>query len=146
MSPKGVGIRPHDMELICASSIPVELGNAWVDKKAVVALPGILREATHAEIDEVDKAFNIGARVAREAGFKEVQIHAAHGFLISQLLSPYTNRRTDEYGGLSQKRLKLLQRVVKAIRDECPAPLYLCVKLNSGDLMPKGGLTAEEGL
>lgn len=143
---EGCWVRPQDMEPICASSVPVELGNTWLDKKAVAALLGTPREATHAEIDEVVEAFRVGAKVAREAGFNGVQVHAAHGFLISQFLSPYTNIRTDEYGGMPEQRLELLKRVVNAIHDEYPAPFCLSVKLNSSDLMPKGGLTAEEGL
>lgn len=71
----------------------------------------------------------------------------AHGFLVSQFLSPRTNRRTDEYGGTPEKRLKFLQRLVKEIRAECPPPFCLGVKLNSADYMDAGqGLEVEEGL
>lgn len=69
-----------------------------------------------------------------------------HGFLISQFLSPHTNRRTDEYGGSPEGRLKLLQQIVQAIRDECPAPFCLSVKLNSSDYMTNGGLDQAEAL
>lgn len=72
---------------------------------------------------------------------------AAHGFLVSQFLSPRTNRRTDEYGGSPKKRLRFLQRIVEEVRARCPAPYALGVKLNSADYMDKGqGLEVEEGL
>jgi len=57
MSPKGAGLRPLAMEPICASSVPVSIGNTWLDKKATVAMLGIPREATHEDIEEVVEAF-----------------------------------------------------------------------------------------
>ena len=87
-----------------------------------------------------------GAIVAKEAGFAGCQLHGAHGFLLSQFLSPHTNRRTDGYGGSPEKRLTLLKRLVREIRQVCPPPYCLSVKLNSGDYMAQGGLSTEEGL
>lgn len=69
-----------------------------------------------------------------------------HGFLVSQFLSPHTNRRIDEYGGTPEKRLKFLQRIVQETRSACPAPFCLSVKLNSADYMQSGGLEQEEAL
>lgn len=69
-----------------------------------------------------------------------------HGFLLSQFLSPHTNRRTDDYGGSPEGRLRLLQRIVAEVREACPPPFCLSVKLNSGDYMAKGGLTQDEAL
>lgn len=74
------------------------------------------------------------------------RLHAAHGFLISQFLSPYTNRRTDAYGGSPSARLRLLKRLVEEIRAEHPVPFCVSVKLNSGDYMASGGLTQDEAL
>ena len=88
-----------------------------------------------------------GARLAKEAGFAGCQLHGAHGFLLSQFLSPRTNRRTDDYGGTREKRLALLKRLIKEIRDVCPRPFCLSVKLNSADYMATGmGLSTDEGL
>lgn len=98
------------------------------------------------EIDQVVEDWKRGARVAKAAGFKGIQLHGAHGFLLSQFLSPHTNRRTDEYGGSPEGRIKLLQRLVTEIREENPAPFCLSVKLNSGDYMEEGGLTQDEAL
>lgn len=99
------------------------------------------------DIDEVVVAWVHGARLAKEAGFAGCQLHGAHGFLLSQFLSPHTNRRTDEYGGSPEKRLTLLKRLVKEIREVCPRPYCLSVKLNSADYMAAGvGLSTDEGL
>ena len=87
-----------------------------------------------------------GAQLAKEAGFAGCQLHGAHGFLLSQFLSPHTNRRTDEYGGSPERRLTLLKRLVREIREICPQPYCLSVKLNSADYMAEGGLSQEEAL
>lgn len=98
------------------------------------------------EIDEVVELWKQGARVAVAAGFDGIQLHGAHGFLLSEFLSPHTNRRDDEYGGDPWRRLKLLRRLVEETRAICPPPMCLSVKLNSADYMMDGGLSQEEGL
>lgn len=108
---------------------------------------GVPKSMTVEEIDQVVGMFKQGARVAVEAGFKGVQIHGAHGFLVSQFLSPHTNRRTDDYGGTPYKRMALMRRLVTELRELVPKPLCLAVKLNSADYMGAGrGLQMEEGL
>lgn len=147
MSPAGAGIRPPDMSALCPSSVPVELGDSWLDKLARDTLLGTPKAMTVEEIDEVVSKFIHGAIVARDAGFAGSQLHGAHGFLLSQFLSPHTNRRTDEYGGSPEKRMKLLRRLVTEIRAVCPPPYCLSVKLNSADYMADGeGLQQEEGV
>ena len=98
------------------------------------------------DIDAVVAAWVHGAVTAKEAGFAGCQLHGAHGFLLSQFLSPHTNRRTDDYGGTPEKRLALLKRLVMEIREQCPRPYCLSVKLNSADYMAQGGLSQDEGL
>ena len=146
MSPAGAGNRPPEMPALCPSSVPVKLGETWLDKFALDKVLGTPKEMTLKEIDDVVAAFVNGARTAKEAGFKGCQLHGAHGFLISQFLSPHTNRRSDEYGGTPQKRLQLLKRLVKEIREIAPPPFCLSVKLNSADYMANGGLSQDEGL
>lgn len=133
MSPRGAGGRPSSMPSLCPSVVPVILGDSWLDKKVCRLLLGVPVECTLEQIDEVVSSFVLGARVALRAGWAGVQLHAAHGFLLSQFLSPHTNRREDDYGGSPTKRLFLLQRIVREIRAVCPAPFCLAVKLNSGD-------------
>ncbi|MCJ1241908.1 hypothetical protein MMC14_009914 [Varicellaria rhodocarpa] len=113
---------------------------------ALDRLLGTPREATLEDIDAIVAGFVHGAQVAKEAGFAGCQLHGAHGFLLSQFLSPYTNRRTDEYGGSPEKRLTLLKRLVREIRQVCPPPYCLSVKLSSADYMAEGGSTTDEGL
>ncbi|KAK3706961.1 hypothetical protein LTR37_012460 [Vermiconidia calcicola] len=147
MSPAGAGIRPPDMRPLCPSEVAVELGDTWLDKLALSKVLGTPKAMSHQEIDEVVAMFVHAATVAKEAGFAGCQIHGAHGFLVSQFLSPRTNRRTDEYGGTPEKRLRFLQRLVQEMRARCPPPFALGVKLNSADYMDKGeGLEQEEGL
>jgi len=99
------------------------------------------------DIEEIVELFKHAARVVRKAGFDGLQLHGAHGFLLSQFLSPHTNRRTDDYGGSPENRMRLLRRLVTEIRAEHPVPFCLSVKLNSADYMDQGqGLQAEEGL
>ncbi|MCJ1294979.1 hypothetical protein MMC34_006539 [Xylographa carneopallida] len=146
MSPAGAGNRPSDMMPICPSSVPVKLGDTWLDKMALQAVLGIPRACTLQDIDDVVAGWVHGARVAKEAGFAGCQLHGAHGFLLSQFLSPYTNQRTDDYGGSLEKRMTLLKRLIREIREVCPPPYCLSVKLNSADYMENGGLSQEEGL
>lgn len=147
MSAKGSGIRPNDMRTLCASEVPVKLGDSWADKYVLDSVFGVPKAMTLDEIDELVELFKHAARVAHQAGFDGVQLHGAHGFLLSQFLSPYTNRRTDMYGGSPENRMRLLRRLIKEIRQEHPSPFCLSVKLNSADYMAAGeGLQIEEGL
>lgn len=135
------------MRALCPSEVPVKLGETWLDKLALEKVLGTPKAMTLAEIDEVVESFVRGAVVARDAGFAGCQLHAAHGFLLSQFLSPHTNRRGDEYGGSPERRMTLLKRLVREVRAMCPAPYCLSVKLNSGDYMEGSeGLQQEEAL
>jgi 2,4-dienoyl-CoA reductase-like NADH-dependent reductase (Old Yellow Enzyme family) len=95
------------------------------------------------EIETLIRAWANAARLAKEAGFSGVQIHAAHGYLISQFLSPIVNLREDEWGGPLKNRARFLLEVVRAVRREVGARFPIAVKLNSSDFQ-KGGFTAVE--
>ncbi len=101
------------------------------------------REMTGDDIEVVIKAFAAAATRSHAAGFDAVQVHAAHGYLLSQFLSPYFNKRTDDYGGSIENRTRLLVRVVEAIRHAVPSDYPVFVKLNAEDFLP-GGMTVEE--
>lgn len=146
MSPAGAGNRPANMPALCPSSVPVKLGDTWLDKLALDKILGTPKAMAIEEIDRAVADWVRGAKVAQAAGFAGVQLHGAHGFLLSQFLSPHTNRRTDEYGGSPEKRLNFLHRLVAEIRAVCPPPFCLSVKLNSGDYMAEGGLSTDEAL
>jgi 2,4-dienoyl-CoA reductase-like NADH-dependent reductase (Old Yellow Enzyme family) len=101
------------------------------------------RPMSAADIEDAVGRYARVAATAREAGFTGVQIHGAHGYLISQFLSPVTNRRDDEWGGPLENRARLLLDVVRAVRARVGADFPVAVKLNSADFQ-KGGFTLEE--
>jgi 2,4-dienoyl-CoA reductase-like NADH-dependent reductase (Old Yellow Enzyme family) len=103
------------------------------------------REMTPAEIELAIDSFAQAARRVKQAGFDGVQIHAAHGYLISQFLSPFVNRRTDEWGGDLEGRTQFLRAVARAVREQVGPAYPVFVKLGMLDGM-EGGLTAEEGV
>jgi len=103
------------------------------------------REMTRDDIEAVTEAFARAAVRAREAGFDGVQIHGAHGYLLSQFLSPFFNKRKDEYGGSIENRARLAVQVLKAIRKSVGPGFPVFIKLNSEDFLP-GGLTSEDML
>lgn len=101
------------------------------------------KELDAAAIAEVIARFVASTHRAREAGFQSVEIHAAHGYLLHQFLSPLTNQRTDAYGGSFENRTRLVREVVKAVRAEWPERLPLLVRLSATDWV-EGGWTADE--
>ncbi len=103
------------------------------------------RELTQEEIWEIIESFGKAARRAKEAGFDGVQIHGAHGYLVNQFLSPYTNRRNDYWGGDEERRFHFLEEVYNSIRDNVGYDYPVMIKLNACDFI-KGGLTLEESL
>jgi anthraniloyl-CoA monooxygenase len=96
------------------------------------------REATRADLDRIREEFVASARRAVEAGFDLVEVHAAHGYLLSSFLSPIANHRTDEYGGSLANRLRYPLEVFTAIREEVPAHIPVSVRISATDWMPDG--------
>jgi 2,4-dienoyl-CoA reductase-like NADH-dependent reductase (Old Yellow Enzyme family) len=101
------------------------------------------KEMTHQDIRQIVAAFAAAALRARQAGFDGVQIHAAHGYLLSQFLSPLMNRRSDEYGGSIANRARVLLSVLEAIRKAVGSDYPVLIKLNSGDFV-EGGLAVTD--
>ena len=102
------------------------------------------REMSVADIERVTEAFAAAAARARRAGFDGVEVHAAHGYLLDEFLSPLTNRRGDEYGGDLAGRMRIILEVVRAVRAELGLDGVLSVRLGACDYMD-GGTTADEG-
>ncbi|MDQ4113639.1 MAG: bifunctional salicylyl-CoA 5-hydroxylase/oxidoreductase [Actinomycetota bacterium] len=96
------------------------------------------REASRADLDKVVADFVAAARRAVEAGFDLVELHAAHGYLLSSFLSPVSNRRDDEYGGPLANRLRFPLEVFDAVRATVPAPIPVTVRISATDWMPDG--------
>jgi 2,4-dienoyl-CoA reductase-like NADH-dependent reductase (Old Yellow Enzyme family) len=95
------------------------------------------------EIHDVIERFSTTALLAQKSGFDGVQIHAAHGYLLAQFLSPLTNKRNDKWGGSLENRARLLLDVVKAVRASCRDDFAVAVKLNSADFQ-RGGFDVED--
>jgi 2,4-dienoyl-CoA reductase-like NADH-dependent reductase (Old Yellow Enzyme family) len=118
------------------SAVAVELGRHSKRFGEPVAM-------TEEQIGETVTRFASTAGLAERAGFDGVEVHAAHGYLLSQFLSPLVNRRTDDWGGPLRNRARLLLDVVRAIRSVVSPSFSLAVKLNSADFQ-RGGFDAED--
>ena len=103
------------------------------------------RAMTPLEVEATVERFVFAADACRRAGFDGVQIHAAHGYLLAQFLSPLTNRRADVWGGSLENRARLLLEIVRAVRARTGAGFTLAVKINSADFQ-KGGFSEEDSL
>ena len=101
------------------------------------------RAFTEAEIEDLIDAYAATAKRAVAAGFDGVQIHAAHGYLISQFISPYTNRRKDKWGGSLENRMRFLLAVYRRFRSTLDDAYPITIKLNSEDFI-EGGLTIDD--
>lgn len=104
---------------------------------------GVPRALTEAEIEDLIGRFGRAAGVAAQAGFDGVQIHGAHGYLVSQFLSPHHNRRDDQWGGSLENRMRFARRIYASIREAVGPSLAVSIKINSADFQ-KGGFTEEE--
>ena len=103
------------------------------------------RALTEAEIDTLIQQFATTAKIAEKAGFSGVQIHAAHGYLISQFLSPHHNRREDKWGGSLENRMQFLVEIYHAIRTAVQPEFLVGLKLNSADFQ-KGGFDEADSI
>jgi 2,4-dienoyl-CoA reductase-like NADH-dependent reductase (Old Yellow Enzyme family) len=117
----------HHWQTVAPSPIPFGEGDA------------VPHELTTAEIAAITEDFRQAAIRALEAGYKVVEIHAAHGYLIHQFLSPLSNARSDEYGGSFEARTRLLLEIVAAVQTVWPAGLPLWVRISATDWVDDGG-------
>lgn len=101
-------------------------------------------EMTKEDIQSMKNAFISGAIRAQKAGFDGVQIHVAHGYLLSRFLTPYYNRRTDEYGGSTENRARAAVEICQGIREAVGSDYPVLVKINCDDFMEEQGFTFEE--
>ncbi len=107
--------------------------------------PTFPRSMKARDIEEVKNDFKNAVRIAAESGFDAVEVHAGHGYLISQFLSPYTNKRSDEYGGTFENRKRFMIEMLTAVREALPSNMALIVRRNCWDGVDKG-ITKEEGV
>jgi 2,4-dienoyl-CoA reductase-like NADH-dependent reductase (Old Yellow Enzyme family)/xanthine/CO dehydrogenase XdhC/CoxF family maturation factor len=124
LSPSGVGI--HAKAVFDAKQRPV------------------VKVLSTAEVEEVIGFYADGARRAAEAGFDFVEIHAGHGYLISNFLTPFFNRRTDKYGGSFENRIRFLVEILRACRERVADRIPIGVKVNGSDFLQKDSWDIEE--
>ena len=128
-----------------AAVAPEPVGPSDIGLKMPGAAFGKPRALSHEDILDVIQRFAHTAKIARETGFTGVQIHGAHGYLISEFLSPDVNTRTDQWGGSLENRARLLLEVVRAVRAAVGDDFPLSLKLNSADFQ-RGGFSHEDSV
>jgi len=125
-----------DQETWAPSAVPVNLGSLSKHFNPPI-------EMTESMINEVIQRFIRTAELAEKAGFTGVEVHAAHGYLLSQFLSPLTNQRSDHWGGSLENRARLLLSIVTGIREAVSPRFTLAVKINSADFQ-RGGFELKD--
>lgn len=120
---------------VAPSAIPIQGGNAKAFK--------VPRAMTKYEVEDAINKFVAAGLKAKEAGFTGVQLHAAHGYLINQFLSPADNNRKDEFGGSLENRMRFLVKIYKRLRNKVGSNFTIALKLNALDFK-EGGFTFEE--
>ena len=129
---------PINKKVVAPSAVPLKMGGASKMFKTAIPL-------TEEEIWDIVKRFGNSARILKEAGFTGCQIHGAHGYLVSQFLSPISNRRTDQWGGPLENRARFVLEVYREIRKQVGPEYPVGIKINSADFQ-RGGFTEEESM
>jgi 2,4-dienoyl-CoA reductase-like NADH-dependent reductase (Old Yellow Enzyme family) len=125
--------RARCLDPVAPSPLPFDTGHA------------VPQSLTIAEVDQIVADFVKAAHRSQAAGFQVAEIHAAHGYLLHQFLSPLSNQRTDTYGGSFQNRIRLLIRVTQAVREAWPESLPLFVRISATD-WKDGGWDLEQSI
>lgn len=102
-------------------------------------------EATEADLDEIVAGFVAATKRAMTLGFEAVELHAAHGYLLHQFLSPLSNHRSDAYGGSAEKRMRFPLRVFEAVKSACSDEVAVGARITGSDWM-EGGITVEDAI
>jgi 2,4-dienoyl-CoA reductase-like NADH-dependent reductase (Old Yellow Enzyme family) len=132
-------MEPINKDLKAPSAVPLKSGRR---KDATKKIPIALSES---QILAIIESFGNTAIILKDAGFTGVQIHGAHGYLVSQFLSPYTNIRSDKWGGSLENRARFVIEVYRKIRSKVGSSFPIGIKLNSADFQ-KGGFSEEESI
>lgn len=124
-SPKTITKQP-----VAPSAIPMTGSNSFAFNSP--------RALSHAEIKQIIAKFVDAAVIAQQTGFSGVEIHAAHGYLLNQFLSPHDNQRKDEYGGSLENRMRIITEIYSGIREKVGNNFPIALKINSSDFRPDG--------
>ncbi|KAK2604169.1 hypothetical protein N8I77_007120 [Diaporthe amygdali] len=139
-SPLGAGTKGLFAKNVAPSAIPLVLGPGLLAKLASAIVMGTPREMTVADIEEVVAHFARAAKLSADAGFDGIELHAAHGYLLAQFLSPKSNKRTDAYGGSPVKAAKIVVDIIRAAREVTPKGFTIGIKFNSVDHQSESAL------
>jgi 2,4-dienoyl-CoA reductase-like NADH-dependent reductase (Old Yellow Enzyme family)/thioredoxin reductase len=131
--PSFFDVPPRKKDIVCASPVPWVLNNF------------IPREATKKDINYLVKSFAEAGLRTKEAGFDAVEIHGAHGYLVSSFLSPFTNRRADEYGGSVEKRARFVCEIIEHMRQKVGVDFPIILRISASEYI-EGGITIEDTL
>ncbi|HEY0112092.1 MAG TPA: bifunctional salicylyl-CoA 5-hydroxylase/oxidoreductase [Allosphingosinicella sp.] len=129
--------------------VPLDSGNWPIMAASDVpwsAANQVPKPMTHDDMDEVIEQFVAAVRLGQEAGFDMIELHAAHGYLLSSFITPLTNRRTDEYGGSLENRLRFPLEVFRAMRAAWPAEKPMSVRISANDWMGEQGVTPDDAV
>ena len=126
-------------------TLPAERGGWETIGPSPIAVDGMVppREMTLEDISRVIADFGTAAKRAVQAGFKVIEIHAAHGYLLHEFISPLSNQRTDDYGGILENRARFTMEVVREVRASIPDEIALFIRFSATD-WEEGGVTPEE--
>lgn len=124
-SPKTITKQP-----VAPSAVPMTGSNSFAFNSP--------RALSHAEIKQIITKFVDAAVIAQQTGFSGVEIHAAHGYLLNQFLSPHDNQRSDEYGGSLENRMRVITEIYQGIREKVGRNFPIALKINSSDFRPDG--------
>ncbi|KAK8071430.1 hypothetical protein PG997_011633 [Apiospora hydei] len=122
---------------------PISASDVQLVAPAMGKTFGVPRAATHDDIKEIVRAFAHAAEFLEKAGFDGIQLHGAHGYLLAQFLSLTSNRRTDEYGGSLENRMRIILEVTAAIKEKVSKDFVLGIKINSVEFQERG-FTSDE--
>lgn len=132
-SPLGAGKRSIFAKNLAPSALDLDMGPGYIARWSTKLIFGTPQEMTQADIDAVVSQFISASRLAADTGFSGVQLHGAHGYLLSQFLSYDHNIRTDSYGKTAAGRAKIVVDIVRGIRDVVAEKFCVGIKLNSVD-------------
>ncbi|KAF2622305.1 NADH:flavin oxidoreductase/NADH oxidase-like protein [Macroventuria anomochaeta] len=129
---------------IAPSPVPMNIGDGILERALQRVAFGTPKEMSIADIEEVVDQFAYAEKLSYEVGSKGVELHGAHGYLLSTFLTSETNLRTDAYGGTPAKRARIVIEVIRAVRKVVPASFCVGIKINSADV--GGNESLEESL
>ncbi|NCB50636.1 MAG: FAD-dependent oxidoreductase [Clostridia bacterium] len=145
-------VQKHGAKMFCQlhhpgrETVPALLGGQPVVAPSAIPckfLNSPTRALENAEVKELVQQFGEAAMRAKKAGFDGVILHAAHGYLLEQFLSPYTNKREDEYGGSFENRLRFISEIIDLIHEKCGADYPLVVRLGVEEFLDKTGVAED---